>query len=771
MRCAGARRTNRAEPRAVLAHACRVLAIGSFLVIVGSGPADAAVDDAVYDCSAIVVDESGLLDESRVADEAATVDGANVLVRAFTGVPGGDLPAVIDELIARCIESEGPDWDDDIAVISFSVQDRASDVFYGMSISPQSDPDAVRESMSNQFAAADFTGGVITAIDNLAEDLGADVASPIDADAGTDGESDGSTGAADTGDSATRNAAAVLPFLGVVAGVGVIGAGGLLVRRRRSLGDARRALATDLLTPRMRVGAAREQGVRAEADADLWARVSAGKTLTVLHEKRKQVRDGGKATEGAASLLGTATPDGIEKASAGQIADARRRLGDLTVALDANELALTELLAFGAHIDRLRVSLPAKRDLLLRELAAAEALSNERRSGGWKVDGPESQLAGVRSMIQPLEFYDLALDHLSLAERIEAAEAKLFAAGHDLQSIPDRPGSILTWRDAQTEAVAAEETRTNAVEKAMQALQYEHGPESWAWAASHPERVRQLLADALAVGAGAAPLAEEQRFDEAGRVLGEAGMKLVEADELLDEVDDLIVDLEQAKIEAPGILAESRQVLGQFATFVRNHGRDLDHSIASQPELLDRTLEGLAAELLTDRPNYLRVAETAEHINRQLDGLMIEAKGQYRKMEALRRLAVREVARAQRNLRRARESLGWELFQSDDARSVERLSMALGRLPNALDARIEAASRIADDALLVQERIIARRRRNGNWVVVGGANRSAGSGGGSSWGSIGSGSGGGGSGGFRSFGGGGGGGSRSFGGGRSSGSW
>ena len=766
MRCAGARRTNRAGPRTFLAHALRVFVIGSFLAIAQPSQAGAAVDDAVYDCSASVVDESGLLDESRVADEAANVDGANVLVRAFTSVPDGDLPAVIDELIARCIEVEGPAWDDDIAVISFSVQDQASDVFYGTIVSPQSDPDAVRESMSDQFRGADFTGGVVTAIDNLAEDLGADAALPTDA--GADDQSDGGGGASDSGDSTTRNAGALLPFLGVMGGVGVIGAGALFVRRRRSLADTRRAFETNLLTPRMRVGAAREQGVRVEADSDLWARVSAGKTLTVLHEKRKQVRDAGKATEGAASLLGAATPDGIDKASAGQISDARRRLADLTIALDANELALTELLAFGAHIDRLRVSLPAKRDLLLQELTDAEALSDERRSEGWKVDAAATQLAGVRSMIQPLEFYDLALDHLSLSERIEAAEAKLFAANHDLQSMPDRPGSLSTWRDAQTTAVAAEETRSHAVEARMQALQREHGAESWTWAASHPERVRQLLADALTVGAGAAPLAEAQQFDEAGRVLDDAGMKLVEADVLLDEVDDLIVDLEQAKIEAPGILAESRQVLGQFATFVRDHGRDLDRSITSQPELLDRTLNGLAAELTTDRPNYLRVAETAEHINRQLDGLMIEAKVQHRNMEALRRRSVREVARAQRNLRRARESLGWELIQSDDARSIERLSMALGRLPSALHARIDTASRIADDALLVQERIIARRRRNGNWIVVGGAHRSGGSRRGSSWGSIGSSSGGGGS---RSFGGGGGGGSRSFGGGRSSGSW
>jgi LPXTG-motif cell wall-anchored protein len=727
--------------------------------LVDPANADVSLDGAgaSYDCSEAVIDETGLLDAEVVEATIARVEEATVLVRAYEAAPPGGLAGDTDAT-AVCSDTADATSNGELVIISFSVADRRSAVFSGPTISPRSDPDAVRESMSAQFADGDFTGGVVTGIDTLADDLAASWSS---GELVTNGDLNGGSGPS------------FVPLIGVVGAVAIGGGGLYLWRRRRSLTELRSTFERDVATPRTRVGAAREQGLRVEADADLWARVSAGKTLTVLHEKRKAVRDAGKATEGAASLLGAATPDGIGRASSGQIGDARRRLIDLNTALDQNELAIGQLLAFGAHVDHLRVALPAKRELLLRELASAEHLTEQRRDGGFNVDDAEAELRAVRAMVQPLEFYELALDHLTLSERIEVAEAKLFAADHDLQVMPDRPGALTQWRAELVRAIAAEHDRSEKREARLTELQSEHGTESWSWAISHPDRARQLLATALATAAGAEPLVDAQEFDEAGRALESAGMELIGADTLLDEIDDLIIDLEQAKIEAAGILAESQQVLGQFAAFVTGHAGDLDATMRFEPERLAGALAGLAAELTTERPNYLRVAETAEHINRELDELMITAQEQHQAMEALRRQAVREIARAQRNLRRARESLGWELVQSEDARAIERLAMALGQLPTSPGARAYAATRIADDALVIQDRIIARRRRNANWVVVGGANPSRGS----SWGhppppgpwshGPGGGIGGGGS---RSFGGGGGG-SRSFGGGRSSGSW
>jgi hypothetical protein len=167
------------------------------------------------------------------------------------------------------------------------------------------------------------------------------------------------------------------------------------------------------------------------------------------------------------------------------------------------------------------------------------------------------------------------------------------------------------------------------------------------------------------------------------------------------------------------------------------------------------------------------VAQTADRINRELDTLLATARQQHEHMDALRRQAERESARARRSLARAREALGWQLFGSDDSRALDALESQLASLPSDPVRRLQLAESVADSALAIQERIIARRRRQSNWIVVGGGAGGWGGGGWSSGGgghASGSGSFGGGGGGGRPFGGGGGGG-RSFGGGRSTGSW
>lgn len=175
------------------------------------------------------------------------------------------------------------------------------------------------------------------------------------------------------------------------------------------------------------------------------------------------------------------------------------------------------------------------------------------------------------------------------------------------------------------------------------------------------------------------------------------------------------------------------------------------------------------------KPNYLRVAETADRINRQLDEVLLGAKEQHLRMESLRRELEREIARARRALSRARRSLGWELFSSRDGRALDGLEDGLTRLPQDVEVAIDSAAEIADDALRIQERIIGRRRRSGTWISTGGGSWTSGGGGWSSGGNGGS------SGGSRRTRSGGGrsfsrsssrsGGGRSFGSGRSSGSF
>ncbi len=756
---------------------------------VGGGvrPAGAEVGVDPLDCGAAVVDTSGELDLDEVGDAVAAAGEATVVVRGYRSVPSGDLAAEIDALIVTCFAEASAV---DLVVLSFSVDDRLADVFVAAPLTDRSRADALRATMSERFPVGDFTAGVVAAIDRLAAEQSGLAGAPTDEDgaAGTDAGTDGGDGDGDGGGLGAAPSAALIGGGAVAAGVA---ASGLYLSRRRRLDEERRAFAAEVADPKLRVGALREQGLRVEAQADRWARTVEGRTAVVLAEHRARLATASKATDRHAALLARATPDGIERASRAELEQAGPRLAELVSALDHHEAALSELLGFGSHLDRLRVALPAKRALLTDELRAADELGAQRRSEGWKVDGPVADLAAIRSTLASVDLDDLILDLVALSDRIEAAEAELFAAEHELDSLPDKPAALQRWRQLQLDQAEAEDARSREVERRLLEVEPHHAPESWAWAAEHPGRARDHLVATASIGATALDAVAAQDFDGAGRTLERAGLELIAADELLDQLDNLIVDLEQARIEAAGIVAESRQVLHQFAAFIRRHGRDVTAEIRQRPDQLDRAIDGMEAELASLRPNYLRVAETAERLNRELDDVLAAAVAQHERMEALRRQAAREAARAARNLERARQALGWELLPSTDARTITELENALDRLPDDPEERIAAARRIADRALALQEEIIFRRRARGYggrrgrgpwggpgggiWIGGGWGGPSGGgwgggsSGGGSSGGSGGFSLPGGGSGGFSLPGGGSGG--RSFGGGRSSGSW
>ncbi|MEZ5409121.1 MAG: hypothetical protein R2761_13910 [Acidimicrobiales bacterium] len=750
-----------------LAHL--VVPIALFALGAGATPAGAQGADPAS-CDAAVVDTSGELDTAAVERAAAAEARATVVVRGYDEVPGGDLISAIDELVASCFtDANGVIQPTDLALISFSVQDRQSDVLLGRALPPDPASADVRDALADRFRQGDFTGGVEDAIAELTNQINAE--SPaLPGDTGT-GSTDPSSVPEADGTSSGGNGTLVAG--GVLGGAAVLGAGTaatVLVGRRRRLNDERRAVAAALAEPRSRVGVLRERSQRVEAQADLWARTSAGRTLDVLEDQRRRARSALADTERGAALLSQATPQGVGAATAVQLADARDRLGALGAYLEANQGALDALVALGARLDHLRVALPEKRALLTGELGEAQVLADQRRGEGWKVDEPAAALAEVESTLSGLDLDDLALDLLSLSERVEAAEAALFAATHDLRSLPDRPGSIAAWRNEQREAAAMEEVRANEAAARLAQIAPLHATESWEWAAHHPdEALARLRAAADKADAAVALADDRQSFDEAGRGLEAAGLELMAADELLDQVEDLLVDLERAREQAPAMVAESRRVAGELARYVQDFAGDLGPDVSASPARVDAAIDGLEAELAGARPNHLRVAQTADRMNREIDGLLATARQQHEHMEALRRQAEREVARAQGAIARARQAVGWQIFGGSDGDELDLLERRLAGLPAAPEARFHEADAIADAALAVQERAIARRRRQSNWIVVGSTTGGWGSSGGHHHAGGGRSFGGGGSGG-RSFGGGGGGG-HSFGGGRSSGGW
>lgn len=752
-----------------------LLALGTVAALAGPTAAQdrATVGEDPLDCSATVVDTAGVLDAEVVAEVAAAVSGANVAVRAYPEMPGGSEGAAVDELVAACFTTDGSP-DPQRALFLLSVDDRRAIVDLGSQLPGGGFSDELFSTMTSFFGDGDFTTGVIAAIDELDSEIGGAVdGSSASAEAAEESGTAGSD-AAGSGDGGAESGSGVgnAVGVGVLGALGVGGGGYWLLRRRQELQSSREELRWAVIDPQVRTGSLREQGDRLERQAEVWTQTTAGRTLETLQDLRHRARSFGSDTERSASLVVQATPGGIDNASQDQIGRAHERLAELRAALDRQEDGLDELMRFGARLDHLRVALPAKRDLLTSELEPARALAGERSEAGWKVDVPVSELDEVAATLTGVDLDDLALDLLDLSDRIEGAEALLFAADHELQVLPDKPKAMQEWRERQGEAIELEARRVEEARAALAGVAAVHSPDSWHWAEVLPDQVDDHLRRAAELGEEAISVASQtQDFDAAGATLERAGLELIAADDALDQLDDLFVDLERARQEAPGMVSEAQRVNESFATYVDTHRDDLESSLHTKPAFVAETLDGMRLELGRSRPNYLRVAQAVDRLNRELDELMAAAQEQHQAMEALRRQAEREMARAWGAIERTKRSLGWQLIPTRETRLLDDLEAQLLDPPVDAAERLAMAREVAAQALTVQELVIARRRRSGHWVVVGGGSGWGGSGGGSTWGSGGSGGGGsfGGGGGGISFGGGGGG--ISFGGGRSGGGW
>ncbi|MDH3303069.1 MAG: hypothetical protein OES24_21415, partial [Acidimicrobiia bacterium] len=625
--------------------------------------------------------------------------------------------------------------------------------------------------MGSRFGDGDFTGGFVDGITEISNRIEEAVASVAGEDTAADEAGDGaSSGAVDGGggDGGTS------PWT-LLGGVGALALGGgavYAVGRRRKLVEARQSLQSSMAGPLSRVGMLRERDDKLASRSDVWEKLTAGRTAQTLAELRRISRSGRQATENAAALFSQSLPGGAEEAQLPEIDRAKQRLVELSKALDLQDEALDRLLAFGAHLDHLRVAVPAKQRLLLDEVAGALGFADQRASEGWAVDGQVRELRKVQATVESFDFSDLEKDWLELSDRVEEAEAVLFAVQHHLQALPSRVESLKKWNIELKSAGELEAARAEDVRRRFVSLASLHAGDSWQWAADYPERAVEEVHRATARQRSAMEdLLPAQQFDQAGRELEQAGLHVIAADGLLDQTEDLMVDLEQARAEAAGIVAQAREILAELSDFIDSYDDDLDDAYNVKPTEFARAVDGLDLELRQVKPNYLRVAETGYQLNRQMDELLAAVQDEQANMAVLRREAGREVDRAQRAVARARRALGWELFESSDGAVLDGLEEQLQDLPEHPAERIDVAARVADAALHIQERIIARRRRHGTWVVVGGGHGGFGGGHTSTGGTIGSGGsfGGGSFGSGHSFGGGSFGGGHSFGGGRSTG--
>lgn len=745
-------RSMRADPaiRGRSALAVSVLAIA--LVLIGAGPT-AAQDP--FDCDVAVVDTSGQVDVAAVDQAWARIDrsrigvDANVLVRVWDVVPGADLAASVDEVVAACVGDPDLGIAADAIILGLSVRDGQSDVLVGGAWSAAvPDADALRtQVMGPPLTEGDITGGLVAALDAIATGVAglpaADDAPPAGSDeaavGGTESdaaENDGADQAGAEVDDETSIGSEPLPVPEIgsddggsgvalaLGAIGLVGCGGaaVLVARRRSLVEHRSRLRRTVDSALGRLRVLRERHQRLLDQADVWHQTSAGRTRTEVIEARRAVESAGQGTDQAASMLLRTIPDGVDEASKDQAIEGQSRVAELLRAIEVHTTVVDQLSALGAHLDHLEVTLPVKAEMLAHELPEVRTMANQRLDEGWKVDEVRGRLTDIQTTIGEVEEAEgqLEVDLLDLSDRLERAEAALFSVDHDLQHLPDRPGSLERWNERLDEAAEQELARADELRRQLATAALHHAADSFSWAADHPDGAIDAIERADDHQATAMEeLVPAQRFDDAGKALDAAGLEVIVADELLDQLDDLLVDLEQARVEAPRIVEQLGAGLEALEATMARHRQDLSPGLSERRTELELVVDGLRIELTRTKPNHLRVVEAGEDTDRAIDELLVLVDEEHQRAEAMRHELQRQRARATRAVARARRALGWQLVPSADANALDRIEADLAAGPGDLAAAVEHASEVADAALRLQEQIIARRRRRNAGVTIG----------------------------------------------------
>ncbi len=786
---------SRSRTRAAAKHSgLAAFVVGS--VVAGSALVAGVVHSpspaAAQSCDTVVI-EGDQVDEGTILRTITELSPeAEWVVRVYDdSVPSGELEDELLTVIEQCFADGPQDRQADVVVLGLSIDGRETRVIWGTlwneEVGPIADATVGTDGpMADSFRDGDFTEGMVVGLETFDSEIEASDGAALSDDepvaAGDSETGESETGAA-TGSGGSSDGVAPGILLGGLVGAAAIGGGGVAVSRRRRLTALRNSLESRSGGPIVDVGVNRERATLLMQQSELWEKVLAGRTLDEVRQRRHEVRAGSLDLDRSVSLFREAVPEGVGNADREELAAGGARLDELIATLEQHGDVLDRLTTLGDTIDRLRVSLPVKVDELDDELPEALALAAEREAAGWRVDEPEARLRSASQRLADLDLEAFTLDLLHLSDEIEAVEADLFAARHDLQTLPDRLAGLREWAARLEEAEAAERARTATTEERFASVTARHAPESWEWAGDHASHARSRLerAEHFRVNAMDDTLAR-QEWEAVGAGLETSGLEQMAADELLDQLDVLLLDLESARSRGADIVAEAAGELDELARFVDAKRTDLGPEFRSAVGEGRGAIDGLTRELERRRPNHLLVAQTATRLAHRLDALLFEAEEEHAQVVALRREVRRQIQRAERAIERAESALGWEFFASKDSRSLDALTDRLRQIDHALDAqrrdelehRVTRAEDIADDAVAIRTRIINRRRRNNTWVVVGGSGGRRGRGGGGGFGGFGGGFGGGGGGGFSggggSFGGFGGGGG-GFGGGSAGGSW
>ncbi len=360
------------------------------------------------------------------------------------------------------------------------------------------------------------------------------------------------------------------------------------------------------------LSALREQILASETNAERWRRMSTGRTRQAVDDLHYAARQAVERAEQAAGQLAAAAPEGHVPTAGAALADISRVVDELDQALRACDEAFASFAALGLRLDRLRTALPAR----LRELALtyqhAESLLGAQRAGGWSVEPFGPRLAGLRARIFAVDLTRPVNDWLALDEQLAATALDLASFRHELAALAEHPAALREWHTLLTAAVSELAGRRTVAEQQLADRARLHDQRSLYpvsshlfWIASHLQDASRCIADgAAAAGLGQPDGDDSRRLSptaqrQAERAFEDANLHLSTGNRMVDEIDRLCRELDDAIIEARGLLIGCRQAQLRLAAAVDAHRLELGEELRAAPakatdeiERIERMLAG-----------------------------------------------------------------------------------------------------------------------------------------------------------------------------------
>lgn len=626
-----------------------ILAAGMVLLVgrVGFGQQD-------MPCDQLIVDKAGVLGntaEIETAAQSLVRIGATVRVRAIpTYGSSGSLDHYEAALEKACPSWQTPDGGtrNSLIVLVMAVQDRETGLYSGDQWRHvvRSNWDNIQSRYMNpRFRDGDFAGGFAAGLKELARLV---EQSELTAGGGnvTVVQSDYS-GCANLGWFAAIAVALMLILVGLV----------MMYKsreRRRAAQQAARgkkqAAATRItdITGRLPV-----LGAKVEAAAKLLGDEDAAALRDAFAETDEIF---GRASSAYNDLGGSASNPDRGGRSLEEYREAERGYKNVLATLDGIETRIGSHERTVVETNRDAAEAPKKIDEAEAAMAAAGEAFVAAARDGWKT-GQAEELFGKSRLV-------LVMARVALGDK-KAGKAYAFAgdavtgakkAKEILESLPSQKTELNRAADDLAghireigEAIA--EGRTT-----FERVSAKYAEPSWQSVAGNGSKAERLVAqmDTALASARVAASMEEQRWDDAEKLLTEGNKAADRAHQLIHAIALLELNLKNAEAQAPREIEAAQADIERAQTYEHQHDADIDDTMKEEIRKAEATLAQAREEFAKPQPDYFTVIEYARAANEHADNILATSRTQHEAAERLRAKAESAIVTARTAVSRAK---------------------------------------------------------------------------------------------------------------------